>query len=142
MFGEIASLCDGWLVPRKLSWCKRLSQMLGLEKTVQGQGMSFFHVAVPEEAEVPLSPAALAAALGTLRGLKLSEESAVVLCRDGRSISSAVAASWLVLDCGQAIDDAVAAVADSAKAVGACRTPLQAFEGSREAFSAALSAAS
>ncbi|CAE7241254.1 1a [Symbiodinium natans] len=113
----------------------------GLEKTVRGQGLSYAQVAVSEEAGAPLSPADLAAALRTLRALKPSEESVVIICRDGRSVAAAVAASWLILECGQAMDTALSAVADSAQKAGAWRTPLEAFENSREAFSAALAAA-
>ncbi|CAJ1336458.1 unnamed protein product [Effrenium voratum] len=113
----------------------------GLAKTCEGQGLTFRQL----EARLALGFAGsrrdgqgfLSPALKELQALKPHEESVVVICRDGRSMAAAVATAWLALCCGQTLDAALSVVADSAKQVGAWRTPLDAF-GSREAFAAAL----
>ncbi|CAK9004869.1 unnamed protein product [Durusdinium trenchii] len=106
----------------------------GLAVTCHGQGLGFRQV----QEKAPNSETLLAA-FRELESLpKLQEESVVLVCRDGRSMSAALAVAWLTLRCGQSLDSSVDAVVESAKQVGAIRCPLEAFE-NREAFAAALS---
>merc|ERR1712091_451792 len=67
--------------------------------TCRGQGYSFHHTPLHEG--WPCA-AAIADAIAALRRQPPSQDEAVaIICTDGRKISAAVAAAWLVLECKQ-----------------------------------------
>ncbi|CAE8623680.1 unnamed protein product [Polarella glacialis] len=116
-----------------------------LGKTCRGQGLTFHHTPVASEGSI-ITPAVLASAIAQMRALPaFGKESTVVVCSDGRIASAAVAAAWLVLQCGQEPAKAISALNDDAKKVGASRAAFDAFSspGSEpaEVFADMLSAA-
>eukprot|EP00927_Polykrikos_kofoidii_P065836 TRINITY_DN61552_c0_g1_i1.p1 TRINITY_DN61552_c0_g1~~TRINITY_DN61552_c0_g1_i1.p1 ORF type:complete len:258 (+),score=51.75 TRINITY_DN61552_c0_g1_i1:150-923(+) len=96
-----------------------------LASTCRGQGISFSHTPLHEGWP---SLDALVYALSVLRRLtKSSDENMAIICRDGRSISAAVAAAWIVVDGDEDADSACKSVVESAREVGVIRDPLAPF---------------